>query len=113
MEEFVKKWSSQFKKGTLSFIVLSLLRKKEYYGYELIEEVSKTMQFEIAEGTLYPLLNRLNKAGLVEFERRPQLKGVARKYYTITEAGKRSLKEMSKVWLDMNMNIQKLLMDQE
>ena len=113
MDEFVKKWSSQLKKGALSFIVLSILRNGEYYGYELIEEVKQNMQIDIAEGTLYPLLNRLKKAELVKSEWREREQGIPRKYYTITEKGKKSLKEMTNVWLTMNMNLQKILMQNE
>ncbi len=56
-EEFLHKWKSQVKKGTLSFIVIKLLENKEMYGYELIEQIFNLTQIDIAEGTLYPLLN--------------------------------------------------------
>ena len=58
-KEFVVKWKSQVKKGTLSFIVLNTIWGKELYGYELITIIKETTKIEIAEGTLYPLLNRL------------------------------------------------------
>lgn len=62
-EDFINKWTSQLKKGTLSFIVLSILsREKEYYGYDLISEIKKVTDIDIAEGTLYPLLIRLKKS---------------------------------------------------
>ena len=54
-KEFVVKWKSQVKKGTLSFIVLNTIGKKELYGYELIEIIKHTTKIESAEGTLYPL----------------------------------------------------------
>ena len=63
---FVTKWTAQVKKGVLSFIALSVLKGNEYYGYELIEEVKKHTEIEIAEGTLYPLLNRLKEEKLVK-----------------------------------------------
>ena len=64
--EFLNKWKSQVKKGTLSFIVLNAISKKELYGYELIEIVKNSTAIEIAEGTLYPLMNRLKKEGASE-----------------------------------------------
>ena len=58
-ETFLTNWKSQIKKGTLSFIILNILKEDEYYGYELIEKIRKHTEIEIAEGTLYPLMNRL------------------------------------------------------
>ena len=52
----------QFKKGVLELCVLALTAKKDCYGYELVEEISK--RFEISEGSIYPLLRRLTKEGL-------------------------------------------------
>ena len=52
----------QFKKGVLELCVLALTAKKDRYGYELVEEISK--RFEISEGSIYPLLRRLTKEGL-------------------------------------------------
>lgn len=61
-KSFVLRWQSQVKKGTLTFIVLNILDKKgELYGYELIENVKDKTSIIIAEGTLYPLLMKINK----------------------------------------------------
>ena len=65
-DEFLDKWKSQVKKGTLSFLVLNAINKKELYGYELLEIIKKSTAIEIAEGTLYPLMNRLKKEGLTK-----------------------------------------------
>ena len=93
-EEFVHKWKSQVKKGTLAFIVLNVLRSNEFYGYELIEQVRKNTTIEIAEGTLYPLLNRLKKENLVTSKWVEQESGIPRKYYTLTPTGEETLKQM-------------------
>jgi PadR family transcriptional regulator PadR len=108
--EFVNKWQSQVKKGTLSFIILNVLKDNEYYGYELIEKIKQTTQIEIAEGTLYPLLNRLKKDELVASKWVEQESGIPRKYYTITTEGENTLKEMQKYWIDINSSIQKLIL---
>lgn len=108
--EFVDKWQSQVKKGTLSFIILNVLKDNEYYGYELIETIKQTTRIEIAEGTLYPLMNRLKKEELVESKWVEQESGIPRKYYTITKRGVETLKEMQAYWIDMNSSIQKLLL---
>ena len=54
----------QLKKGVMEIVVLSMLRRKDYYGYELVTEISKYI--EMSEGTIYPLLNRFKKDGLVD-----------------------------------------------
>lgn len=105
-EEFIIKWISQLKKGSLSFLVLSILKdKQEYYGYDLISEVKKKTEIEIAEGTLYPLMNRLREEKLVESKWVEQNSGIPRKYYNITNSGLNTVKEMAKYWNNLNKTI--------
>ena len=106
---FVHKWTAQVKKGILSFIVLNVLKGNEYYGYELIEEIKKHTEIEIAEGTLYPLLNRLKIEELVNSKWVEQKSGIPRKYYILTEKGDETLQEMKEYWVNMNNSIQKLI----
>ena len=100
-ELFLNKWKSQVKKGTLSFIILCLLEKKEMYGYELIEEMSTKLSIKIAEGTLYPLLNRLKSDTLIASNWIEQSSGIPRKYYKLTDEGHKTLREMKKSWNDL------------
>ncbi|PLX05636.1 MAG: PadR family transcriptional regulator [Marinilabiliales bacterium] len=106
---FVHKWTAQVKKGILSFIVLSVLKDNEYYGYELIEEIKKHTEIEIAEGTLYPLLNRLKNEELLTSKWVEQESGIPRKYHVLTKKGNDTLQEMKKYWVNMNTSIQKLM----
>ena len=106
--EFINKWTSQVKKGILSYIVLNVLKGNEFYGYELIEEIKKYTQIEIAEGTLYPLLNRLKQEELVASNWVEQDSGIPRKYYTLTNAGEITLKNMTEYWLNLNASIKKI-----
>ena len=105
---FVNKWSSQLKKGTLSFIVLNVLKDSEYYGYELIEKVKHDTKIEIAEGTFYRLMNRLKKDGFVESNWVEQKSGIPRKYYKLTKQGEVILVKMKDYWISMSATIQKL-----
>ena len=107
--EFVSKWQSQVKKGTLSFIVLNILKGNSYYGYEIIEQIKKNTQIQIAEGTLYPLMNRLKKEELVKSKWVEQESGIPRKYYELTNKGVEISKEMKAYWNDLNSSIQKIL----
>jgi len=106
--EFVRKWQSQVKKGTLAFILLNILKDNEFYGYELIEQVKKYTTIEIAEGTLYPLMNRLKKEELVSSKWVEQTSGIPRKYYQLTPSGYSTLAEMNAYWQDLETSIKKL-----
>jgi PadR family transcriptional regulator PadR len=106
--EFVQNWFSQVKKGTLSYIILIILDGKEYYGYELVQEIKNHTTIEVAEGTLYPLLNRLKTEGIVESKWVEQDSGIPRKYYTLSKDGKATLNEMKKVWSALETAIQKI-----
>ncbi|WP_130734724.1 PadR family transcriptional regulator [Flavobacterium sp. J27] len=102
---FVSKWQSQVKKGTLSFIILNILKRKQFYGYELIDQVKKITKIEMAEGTIYPLMNRLEKQGLISSKWVEKDSGVPRKYCELTNAGKQSLEEMNLYWEQLAFSI--------
>ncbi len=110
--EFLNKWKSQVKKGTLSFLVLNAISKKELYGYELIEIIKKSTAIEIAEGTLYPLMNRLKKEGLTNSKWVEQESGIPRKYYTLTKEGEVTLKQMRNYWNELQESITKITNDE-
>ena len=97
----------QFKKGILELCVLSMLRKKDYYGYELVEEISEVI--EISEGTLYPILRRLTEEGYFETYLKESNEGPSRKYYKITKTGKEFCKSQLKQWQEFNLKINKLI----
>ena len=86
----------QLKKGALELCVLLMLDKKNYYGYELISNISKNIA--ISEGTIYPLLKRLKDDGYVTTYLEESNIGPARKYYKITELGKETKIELLKEW---------------
>ena len=88
----------QLKKGVMEIIVLSMLKKKDFYGYELVSEISKYI--EMSEGTIYPLLNRFKKDGLVDTYLAESHTGPPRKYYRITEAGPTEYDESVQEWSD-------------
>ncbi len=85
----------QRKKGVLDVCVLSVLCQGPSYGYQIVKEVSRCI--EISESTLYPLLKRLEQAGCLETYREEH-NGRLRKYYQITEAGRRKIAEFLDEW---------------
>ncbi len=88
--------SRQLKKGVLDILLLRLLAQGQMYGYELMTELNRRTDgfFAAKEGTLYPVLYRLEDAGHVEsrWEQDTARRGVPRKYYAITPAGSQHLR---------------------
>lgn len=107
--EFIQKWDSQVRKGVLEFIILLMLAGKKRYGYELITDLKARTNYDIAEGTIYPLLNRLKSDGLVESSWEEMEIGIPRKYYKLTPQGKKTLGEMKNYWSTLSLNIQSLI----
>ncbi len=87
----------QMRKGLLEFCVLHIISRGEVYTSDLIEELTQA-QMIVVEGTLYPLLNRLKSAELVEYRWVESESGPPRKYYSITELGREFLSTLSETW---------------
>lgn len=87
---------SQLKRGTLEMCVLTILRRGDRYGYELVNLISDAMH--ITEGTIYPLMKRLKDSGSIESYIVESQEGPPRKYYRITENGIGIQKEQEAEW---------------
>ena len=87
---------TQLKKGTLDMCVLAVLARGDSYAYELVSTLSETM--EISEGTIYPLMRRLQAEAWVSTYFVESSSGPPRKYYSLTAAGRSSLAEMESEW---------------
>lgn len=90
----------QLRRGTLELILLCLLEQRAKYGYELVSEMEEKSGgvFRIKEGTLYPVLYRLEDQGCVETEWSRPERGVPRKYYRLTKGGTARLGELRSEW---------------
>ncbi len=106
---FISRWKSQIKKGLLEYIIMLILKSKPYYGYELIADINRLAGMEIAEGTIYPLLNRLKKENLLKSEWIEMEVGIPRKYYQLTEEGITQLEIMQEYIESINQSITKLI----
>jgi len=95
---YLEKWQKQMKKGTLEFLVLLCLSEQEFYGYSLIQRLKILGNLNVAEGTIYPLLSRLQKEDYIETRWQIMEKGPARKYYKITEKGENVASSMYDSW---------------
>ncbi len=103
--------NTQFKKGILEICVLSYLAEKDYYGYELVEAVSE--HIKISEGTVYPLLRRFSNDELVNTYLKESNSGPPRKYYHLTEAGKKYYDDQLNDWMEFSNSVNKLLRRKE
>lgn len=84
-------WASQLRKGVLELAVLALLADEAKYGSQLVDELAGRPALEITGGTLYPLLARLSKGGLVTTTWVESPAGPPRKYYALSDAGRKRL----------------------
>lgn len=82
---------TQLMKGILEGCVLSVIERGETYGYEILSCMEKEGFVDLGEGTLYPVLTRLDKNGYISCRKQKSPLGPIRKYYTITDAGKEYL----------------------
>lgn len=108
------KYERQMKKGVLDMLVLRLLKSEAKYGYQIIQEMREKSGeiFLLKDGTLYPVLYRLEDDGLVVSRWSEAVgKQVPRKYYEITEEGKRALGEIGDVWKRISAGIAKIMED--
>lgn len=85
--------ASQLLRGILEGCVLAVIADGETYGYEILAKLEKSGFESLLEGTLYPVLTRLEKKGLISCRKEKSPYGPIRKYYSITENGRHELEE--------------------
>ena len=91
---------AQMRKGVLEYCILSILRKGDSYVSPLISEL-KAAKMIVVEGTLYPLLTRQKNQGLLSYRWEESPSGPPRKYYSLTEKGRKALEQMDEAWGDV------------
>lgn len=104
---------AQLMKGILEGCVLGIIAKGETYGYEILTRLELVGFEELGEGTLYPVLTRLDKKGYISCRRAKSPLGPVRKYYTITLPGKRHLKEFKKNYCMITASADRILFDED
>lgn len=98
----------QMRKGLLEFCVLHIISRGEVYASDMLEELTSA-RIMVVEGTLYPLLTRLRKAGLVDYKWVESTAGPPRKYYTITEQGSSFLLKLDETWKELLESTQNII----
>lgn len=91
-------WMTQLRKGVLELVVLEVLHERKRYGYDLVQRICEVTGLEVGEGTVYPMLNRMKRSGLISSELVESSEGPARKYYRLTRIGRRELGWMRGEW---------------
>jgi PadR family transcriptional regulator, regulatory protein PadR len=89
--------NTQFNKGVIEMCVLALVSQRDFYGYELVETISK--KIEISEGTIYPILRRLTSEKYFETYLKESSEGPPRKYYKMTNQGKKETEKLLASWI--------------
>lgn len=100
---------TQLMKGILEGCVLGVIARGETYGYEILAELEKVGFDELCEGTLYPMLTRLEKNGYITCRKAKSPLGPIRKYYTITISGKKYLNEFKENYKKVTESADKVL----
>ena len=95
------------RKGLLEFLVLKIISTREMYVADLLQRLSST-EFATQEGTLYPLLSKLRREGLVDYTWQESDAGPPRKYYTLTAKGRTHLTELNDYWKSLNTTMTQL-----
>lgn len=103
------RWEAQLRKGALEMAALASLWQGRLYGLEIIRFLERHSQLALAEGTIYPILNRLKTEGLLTSEWVEAEAGHPRKYYSLTEAGRRRLRQMAEAWVSFSSGLSRLL----
>ena len=104
----VENTKAQMRKGILEYCILTVLSKREAYPSDIIQEL-KEAKLIVVEGTLYPLLHRLEAKGLLRSDREPSVRGKQRKVYRITRKGRTRLESAQAEWMDLKKLINRIL----
>jgi PadR family transcriptional regulator, regulatory protein PadR len=100
---------SQLLKGVLEGCILAIIKQESVYGYELSVKLQQFGLNDVSEGSIYPLLLRLQKAGLIEGEMHDSPSGPKRKYYHLTEKGEEALQDFITEWESIRTPVEAIL----
>ena len=98
---------ASIRKGLLEFLILKIISADKVYVADMLQRLSVT-EFATQEGTLYPLLSKMRRDGLVDYEWRESDAGPPRKYYKLTDKGASQLAELNDYWKSINATIAEL-----
>ncbi len=103
------RWEAQLRKGALEMAALASLWGGRLYGLEIIRFLEANSKLVLAEGTIYPILNRLKAEGMLTSDWVEAEAGHPRKYYALTDPGRSRLRQMAEAWASFAGGLSKLL----
>jgi len=103
------RWEAQLRKGALEMAALASLWNNRLYGLEIIRFLEQHSQLVLAEGTIYPILNRLKAEAFLTSEWVEADAGHPRKYYSLTDTGRQRLRLMANAWVDFSRGVGNLI----
>jgi PadR family transcriptional regulator, regulatory protein PadR len=109
----IENWSTQVRKGLLELCILNLLAHNELHGYDIVKRLTRINGLLVTEGTLYPLLSRLRRAGLLRVRLEEASGGPPRKVYGLTETGRRAREAMNAHWDVLHHGIGRVIAESE
>ncbi len=109
----IDNWTTQLRKGLLELCLVNLLAKGELYGYDLVKQLAEIRGLVVTEGTIYPLLSRMRRMGLLTTRLVESPSGPARKYYALSPAGREARETMNLYWKDLLSGIEELQNESE
>lgn len=101
-------WQTQLRKGLLDIVILNLLQHDQCHGYDMVQKLKQINGLKIREGNIYPILARLQTDGLVTSYSQDSRDGPPRKYFKLTETGKKKLADMNEHWDQIIESIQNI-----
>jgi len=106
----MRAWVSQVRKGLVELCVLAVLRDGQAYGYEILRRLAEAEPLAITESTVYPVLARLARDGLLAVRVEPSPEGPPRRYYRLTAEGRRYFEDMRSHWKELDAAINRLVL---
>ncbi|MFC0233982.1 PadR family transcriptional regulator [Vagococcus entomophilus] len=100
---------TQMLKGILEGAILAILTKEEIYGYEMVKRLEAYGLNSVSDGSIYPVLLKLQKQGHIEGIKKKSSEGPTRKYYYLTDQGKKELTHFKKQWQELAAGVNHLL----
>jgi len=98
-DQEMDRWAKEVKRGAVTLAILALLKREPAYGYELVKRLEQKVSFlQLEQGTVYPLLRRMEKRGLLHSEWDYEIETRPKKYYALSDEGRRALEMMSRTW---------------
>jgi PadR family transcriptional regulator, regulatory protein PadR len=103
------RWETQLRKGLAELAILAVIGRGETYGYRIVEELERLEGFELTESTVYPILARLTRDGLLAVRTEPSPSGPVRRYYRLATGGQQRLRQLAESWKKVSRSLSSLI----